>query len=251
MLKTLGLDDDWEPVDVVIAVEKSFDVKISDAEATAILRVGELYDLLIQKLAGNDGNRKCASAMAFYRLRRAMAGLVRDAKASPSFDLMPLRETYTRKLAKSLEAVSGLRLPQPSFTSVGKVGGTVALIGGLGAVATLVIGFVLVFLSIRIGDTLVGFASAFLFGGLIIGVALMGLDRGRLPTDCATLGALAARAGNLSYGRLIKEGANTQKSCIWKALVEVLGDFANVPADQIARETYFLKHTAKKANAAA
>jgi hypothetical protein len=81
MLKTLGLDDDWEPVDVVIAVEKAFDVKITNAEATTIFQVGELYDLLLQKLKGSGGNRMCASAMAFYRLRHAMEGLVQDANA--------------------------------------------------------------------------------------------------------------------------------------------------------------------------
>lgn len=32
MLKTLGLDDDWDPVELVIEIEKAFDVELSDDE---------------------------------------------------------------------------------------------------------------------------------------------------------------------------------------------------------------------------
>ena len=79
----------------------------------------------------------------------------------------------------------------------------------------------------------------------------MFIDAGRLPTGSRTLGALAARAASLSYGRLLKQGADERDSRIWKALVEILSDFANVPADQIARETYFLASALKNQNTAA
>ncbi len=250
MLKTLGLDDDWEPVDVVIAVEQAFEVKITDAEAKAIFHVGELYELLLQKLEGNEDNWKCASAMAFYRLRRAMVHLLGIAKAPPSFDLSPLRSTYTRNLVKTLETSSKLRLPSPSHTIVGKIGGAVALIGGLGGVVSICVGLFLA-LAIDGGGTFVRLSPVLLVAGLIIGGALIRLDPGRLPDSCSTLGALAAQSGNLSCGRLIREGASAESSGIWKVLVEILGDFADVRAAQIGRETYFLKSTGNKASVAA
>jgi hypothetical protein len=67
---------------------------------------------------------------------------------------------------------------------------------------------------------------------------LLSIDSGRLPTNRRTLGALPARAASLSYGRLLKQGADGRDSRIWKALVEFLSYFANVPADQIARERH-------------
>jgi hypothetical protein len=79
----------------------------------------------------------------------------------------------------------------------------------------------------------------------------MRIDVGRLPADCRTLGALAAKAGRLSFGRLVRQGADARDSRIWKAMVETLSDFANVPADQITRETCFLQSCLNSANTAA
>jgi hypothetical protein len=89
------------------------------------------------------------------------------------------------------------------------------------------------------------------FCGLFAGGALVSIDPGRLPTNYRTLGALSARAARLSYGRLLKQDADGRDSRIWKALVEILSDFANVPADQIAPETYFLASALKNRNTAA
>jgi hypothetical protein len=111
MLKTLGLDDDLDSVEVVIEIKKSFDIAISDDESKAIFKVGQLFDLLREKVAADDANRKCASAMAFYRLRRALNDLRVDVGQSPSYDLSRLHRAYTRSFAKSIENRSGLRMP--------------------------------------------------------------------------------------------------------------------------------------------
>jgi len=123
-----------------------------------------------------------------------------------------------------------LRLPRPDVGPVGRVGCALVLVGVFGAVA----GFV-----------------AMLLGGLVAGVALLRIDAGRLPKTCRTLGALAAKAANLSYGRLVKQGADARDDRVWKVMVEILSDFADVPADQIVRETYFLASALKHQNAAA
>jgi hypothetical protein len=251
MIKTLGLDDDLDSVEVVIEIEKAFDVEISDGEAEAVFKVGHLFDLLVKKIIAGDENRKCASAMAFYRIRRTLIDLRVDVGRSPSCDISRLHRVYTRSFVKSVEERSGLRLPQPTFSLVGKAGVALILVGMLGALAAIVAALPLMFVSAPIGGWLQAASIILLVGGLVTGFTLMGVDAGRLPTNCRTLGALASKAAGLSYGRLVKQGADGRHSCTWKALLEILSRFANVPADQISRETYFLRSALKTHNTAA
>ena len=171
--------------------------------------------------------------MAFYRVRRALNDLWPDAGRSPSSDLSLMHRVYTKSFAKSLEERSGLRLPRPDHGPIGKVGIAMVLIGFFGAMALLVLKLVLAFV--------------LLVAGLVVGFALTRIDAGRLPASCRTLGDLTARAASLNYGHLVKHGADTRGGSIWKALVDNLSDFAGVPADHIARDTYFLQSSLKKA----
>jgi hypothetical protein len=114
MLKTLGLDDDLDSVEVVIAIEKAFDVEISSGEAEAVFNVGQLFELLRGKVHAVDANRKCASAMALYRIRRALNDLGLAIGRSSSYDLSRLHHVYTKSFVKCLQERSGLRLPQPA-----------------------------------------------------------------------------------------------------------------------------------------
>jgi hypothetical protein len=236
MLQTLGLDDD-DASDALVAVEKAFDVKITAADAGQIYNVGDLFGILRGKIEGGDGDRKCASAMAFYRVRRALNDLSANAGRSPSHDLTRLHRVYTKSFVKSLEEKSGLRLPRPSPGWIGDLGVALMLGGMLGALATM-------------SRPLVPVALVIFVGGMIVGGALVHFDRGRLPTNCRTLGALAKKAENLSFGRLVNEGADARDGHLWKALAGILADLAGVPADQIAPETYFLQRCVKRANAA-
>jgi hypothetical protein len=235
MLKTLGLDDDLDPVEVVIEIEKAFDIAISASEVEAIFNVGQLFDLLRGKVQASDANRKCASAMAFYRIRSALNDLRVDIGRSPSYDLSPLHRVYTKSFVKLLEERSGLRLPQPAFSLVGKVGQAFVLVGVFGAVAAMFAALPLTFISVAVGGRLPTASIILLLGGAVAGGALLSIDAGRLPTSCRTLGALAARAASLSYGRLLKQGADGRDSRIWKALVEILSDFATQRSPTLAR----------------
>jgi hypothetical protein len=255
MLKTLGLDDDLDPVEVVIAIEKAFEVKVSNEEAKAIFRVGELFTLLLSKMPVGDAGRKCASAMAFYRVRRALNELGIDAGRFPSDDLSSLHRVYSKSFVRSLKERSGLRLPRPAFGLVGKLGVAVLLVGLSAGLGTIALGLLAastklaMSLSFPPKGQLETISIALLVGAFVAGPILMYLDAGRLPANCRTLGSLAARTASLSYGRLVKQGADARVASVWKALTENLADFAGVPADQIARETYFLRSAVKGAAA--
>ena len=234
MLKTLGLEDDLRPVEVVVETEKAFGIEISASEGEAISNVGQLFDLLQGKLQAGDAHRKGASAMALQRIRRAMNDLRVDIGRSPSDDLSPLHRVYTKSFVKLLEERSGLRLPHPAFSLAGRVGCALVLVGMFDAVAAIFAALPVMFISVAVGGRLPTASIILFLGGLVAGGALVSIDSGGLPTGCRTLWALAARATSLSYGRLLKQGADGRDSRIWKALVEILSDFADVPADQIA-----------------
>jgi hypothetical protein len=251
MLTTLGLDDDLEGVVVVDALEAAFDAKFSDAEVATVGTVGDIFDLLRSKMDATDAGRKYPSAIAFYRVRRAWNELGIDVGRAPSADLTRLDRVYTRALVRSLAARSGLRLPPPAFTSIGKIGVAFAAGGILGCLALIVCKVAAIWLPIPIRDWSALVPIAIFFGGWIIGSALMRFDSGRLPSECRTLGALAAKSATLSYGRLAKQGGDARDRILWQALVDNLADLTKLPADQIARETCFLQSSSKRPNAAA
>ncbi len=251
MLKTLGLDDELDPIEVVVEIERAFDIEILDAEAESVFSVGQMFDLLRSKVQCGAANRKCASAMAFYRLRRALNDLQLDIGQSPSSDLSPLHRVYTKSFAKSLENKSGLRLPRPDLSLVGRFGVTLVTLGIFGGVAALFVALCSMIFFVPLPKLSFSAAGPFLVGGFVAGLVLTRADGGRLPKTCGTLGNLSAKAANLSFGRLVKQGADARDRHMWRVLVEILSDYAGVPANQITRETRFLASTLKAENTAA
>ena len=61
----MGLDI----VELILAVEDAFQIHIADEEANAASTVGDLYNLVVAKVQGQDSKR-CLTSAAFYRTRR-------------------------------------------------------------------------------------------------------------------------------------------------------------------------------------
>jgi hypothetical protein len=250
MANTLGLDDDFDPVEVVQIVESAFNLKIANEEAEAIATVGEMYDLLQEKIAGNATDGKCANAMAFYRLRRALAARNAGSRLTPTSDLSWLLDSYTKRFVRALEQETSLKLPKPENSWIGCLGATIALLGTFGALVAMLLALATLFFGPWNGNAIAGSAPALLFGGLILGGLFAYLDPGHLPKQCVTLGDLAEKTANMSYGLLVKQGADASESRVWQVLTEVLSDFTTVPAGAINRDTYFLASAPKKAKPA-
>ena len=240
MQDTLGLDDEWGAVEVVIAVENAFRIKIEDEEAERILLVGELFDLLLKKILPIERNRKYATAMAFYRLRRALNDIRFDKKLSPSTNIYPA--TYTESFVKTMQDKSGLQLPKPESTWIGQAGDLMVVFGILGILVGVPAAFILG-LIFDFSAWFGGLPLELLFAGMIAGAVVAALDSGRLPKECETLGQLAEKVGALNYGTLIDQGAGSGPAQIWRALTHVLSEVARVPALEIDRDTYFLQTT--------
>lgn len=222
-------------VEVVQDLERAFDIHVSNDEATRTLTVGDFYDLLLAKIPANEADRKCASAMAFYRLRCALNELGYGSKLTPESDLSFLHQGRVRPQLARLEKVSGLNLPKAVQTGWGRLTAFAAFT----AVWTTAVSVYPSFLTVVLG----GFAG---IGGAIL--VLKYIDPGKMPHDCRTLADLTQKAAILSYGRLVKMGARHSEEDIWKALLEVLSVWA-LPKAEITRDTFFLKSQLKNAAA--
>src|ERR1700734_2776145 len=97
MPNTLGLDDDLDGVEVVQDLKRIFDIMVSRQEAARIFNVGEFHDLLLQKIPPDEAGGKCASAMAFYRIRRALRCLGHDHDLTPASGIRALEPGRTKQ----------------------------------------------------------------------------------------------------------------------------------------------------------
>jgi hypothetical protein len=97
--------------DVLKKVEKSFDFQFDDTELMDIKTFGELCDIIVSKIPG-DNIRDCTTQQAFYKLRDAIATTLYIDKDSLSIDtrlqeLFPKRQR--RKQIKVVERILGFK----------------------------------------------------------------------------------------------------------------------------------------------
>lgn len=229
MTNTLGLDDDLDSVDALESIEKAFDIKLAKEEAERIVTVGQMYDLLVSKIPKDAADRKCATAMAFYRLRAAMRQFGIE-RASPSTDIEFLEASGAKSAFASIEKNSGLRLPPVAMATTGFVGCLLFVISAIAAVV----------LSAFLGKSLLSLQIGACAVAIMVGYFLVRVDPGKLPKGCATLGDLSRKTATVSYGKLIKSGAAHRNEDIWNTLLDLLSCYA-LPRSEITRDTVFLQ----------
>src|SRR6266481_165950 len=140
MMNTLGLDDDLGMVEVVINLETSFSIRFADAEVGAWRTVGDIYSTLRSRVS-NSGKRagRCATAMTFYRLRRALSELSIDTRLRPDTPVKEMTGLTAKPLFKQVSARSGLRMPRPKVALWGALGHWSILAGLIGMLTTAVL----------------------------------------------------------------------------------------------------------------
>jgi hypothetical protein len=236
MPNTLGLDDDLDSVEIVHHLERVFDITVSKEEAARIVKVGEFHDLLLQKIPQNDADRKCASAVTFYRIRSALHRLGYGDGLTPASDIRALERGRTKVNLRSLEKEAGFYMPKTTSTRIGRRRSLCGFIVTLVGVFSLQPGFAAAFLGVLAGTGV----AAIIFGYF---------DPGKLPTNCETLGGLTKVVAAENYGRLIKMGARHGSEDIWENLIEALSHYA-LSKSEITRETFFLRSQLKKSASA-
>jgi hypothetical protein len=94
-LKNIDPDD---ISDVLVKVEKSFGFKFEDTELKDIKTFGELCDIIINKVMGNDVN-DCTTQQVFYKLRNAISAtlLIDKSIITPDSNLLNLFPGHKRR----------------------------------------------------------------------------------------------------------------------------------------------------------
>jgi hypothetical protein len=115
MKDTLDLVGDGDDLDVIQDVERTFGIKLTDAEAERLLTVGHLHDLIeLKRPSAGGGTPACLSQVAFYRLRRGITHMEIGDEIAPQTPISVLEEIEPRSISvkwRRLAESSGLELP--------------------------------------------------------------------------------------------------------------------------------------------
>lgn len=98
--------------DLLVKVEKSFDIKFGDSELMNIKTFGEFCDLIVNKMQLDDSD-DCTSQQAFYKLRDTISFVlqIESKTISPDFSLAVLLPRQTRRSrTKRIEKQLGFKL---------------------------------------------------------------------------------------------------------------------------------------------
>ncbi|MFH1797419.1 MAG: hypothetical protein ABIK36_08915 [Pseudomonadota bacterium] len=216
---TLGLGGDGDELDVLEAVEKSFDIKILDHEAEFAETVGQLFDIVMAKASVDPDARRCATAMVFYRLRCAIG----DPTMSPHSKLDEIVSHTPRQLYRRLAQETGLAMPSGSTGRLGSVCLYAMIFLVPAALVTIVAGW-----TYWPVVTLLAVSAAVLFW----------LDARRWHGE--SLGEVSRKVAHLNFARLANLGARSAPIDAWAAYAGLLSDITGVDAGRIARETRFI-----------
>lgn len=171
----MGLDS----VELVLAVEREFGIRVPDADAASVITVQDLADL-VTRLRGRAANAVCPTAAAFYALRRAWvsAGIAERGEIRPDARAARLVGVMHRREAWRAASIAGVQLPAlwtPSLIRFFAVG-----VGMLGT-------------AVVVGIALMARVPTFLFWSIVpvgLAIGIHGAFQLAIPPGVSTVGGL-------------------------------------------------------------
>src|SRR5690606_30928962 len=115
MPSSLGLAGDLDDVAMLEDVEAAFGFRASDDELARCRTVGDLFEVINSRLPSEGFAGSCATAMCFYRLRRAIQPRI-SIGLRPTTPIEELRSLSVRDLHRIIEKECGLRPPPPTLS---------------------------------------------------------------------------------------------------------------------------------------
>jgi len=228
-LNTLGLDDDLDSVEFLEEVERVFGISISDAEASQMCTVRDVYNIIIEKLNPTHFG-KCHTQMVFYRLRSALSPFAPELKLAPSTSIDIISTHCPKELVRFVGDAIGMNVPPTKITLLGHAG---YLLLFSCIAATLVLAFA------QHGNLVLWFTVGLFF---MISVYLIRIDPRKFMEDDVTLGGLAKSIATHNYGKLIQKGGRHTRSFAWETLTEIAATFSEViEKNQVQENTILLK----------
>jgi hypothetical protein len=216
MPSSLGLEGDLDDVELIQDLEEAFGLQFSDNELAGCRTAGDLFEVVESGLPESSAG-SCATAMCFYRMRRALQPLV-GSELRPKTALRALDGVSVRRLHRIIEQECGLRPPLPYVSVWGCI--ALALVVAL-PVATFTLGL----------TWWIAGASA------VAGLVLYRLAPIRLPQDLRTFGDLVRVVSARSIGTLARQGARLSPSDAWAAFTDILSHHSLLRKEAIAPDT--------------
>ncbi len=220
MPSSLGLAGDLDDVDMLEDVEAAFGFRVSDEELARCWTVGDLFELIDARLPSEGSAGSCATAMCFYRLRRAIQPQLAIC-LRPSTPIEELRLLSVREVHQIIKEECGLRPPPPTLSLWGCIALVLVPALPLGALA-LDLGW---------------WTAAASTIGPVAGYRLAPI---RHPKSVQTFGDLVRQVSSRSIGELSKQGARLRTPEAWAAFRDILSDHTALPKDMITPETLIL-----------
>lgn len=209
-VNSLKLVGDGDEIYVILAVEKAFGIRVSNAEASRCETVGDLFEIVCSKLNISEARGlRCPTALAFFRLRAALRRSGHMHRISSKTDLRTIfRPHAAKRLRVGLSKETDLELPPLELhpTSV-----TVLMLVIACGVAV----------SIWLGSWYP------LLGSAILSVASASVLPKTIPERNARFGDFAASCAAWNYGRLSEQAGGTRRGDVWKALTTVVRESAD------------------------
>jgi hypothetical protein len=220
MPSSLGLHGDLDDVEMIEDVEEAFGFRFSNDELNICRTVGDLFELIEARLPSEDPAGNCATAMTFYRLRRAIGPQV-AIKLRPTTPITACSGLSVCELRRIIKEECGLRPPLPYVSLWGCI--------------ALVLIVALPTASIALGlQWWIAVMSVLLACGIYRKAPL------RLPESVTTFGDLARIVSSRSVGALMQQGARLRAVEAWDAFRDILGDHTSLSKDAIVPDTLIL-----------
>jgi hypothetical protein len=221
MPSSLGLIGDLDDVEMIEDVEQAFGFRFSDDELLICETVGDLFALIEARLPSEDPAGKCATAMTFYRLRRAIEPRL-AIKLRPTTPITACSGLSVRELHRIIEKECGLRPPSP----VDSLWGSIAF----------VLMVALPTASIALGlQWWIAVMSALLAWGIYRKMPIA------LPSSVTTFGDLVRIVSSRSIGALTQKGARLRAVEAWDAFRDVLSDHTCLSKNAIVPDTLLME----------
>jgi len=216
-LPSLDLAGDGDDLELIRAIELSF--RLDFADSTLEWRtVGDVERAVLAAFGAGETPGKCATSMAFYRLRAALPASAVSSRPHPATRLRDLELGRSKAAFRAMARRTGFQLPGLQLSGVGAAG-LVAI--GLGLIGLLALGA-----APQLWPVLPAIPA---------GVLLISLD----PLDFGdmTLGDLSREVAARNFAALAKAGADRRPGAIWDTLRVLIAVVAEAPAPRIARTT--------------
>ena len=229
----MGLDT----VELVLAVEDSFGISITDADAEQIRTVGQFHACILRKLnCLTEPPARCLTAMAFYRLRAAIVELTgaRREDVRPSTPLDAVVPLWGRQRVWDRMACR-MRLVPPALRRPSWLTDMLVYIGAAALVAPFVV------LPLFGGGALLELwaaTAAVISLTVLFTTPIQSYVEGRRGVSVGDVSRLVLQR---NVRTLADRAGGLREREIWQALVGIVSDELGVQADEVGPDSRFVE----------